>query len=824
MYNSNNNMTKYINKFYLDKEKDIVVSIYKDNFGLYYVINTPNHHTGNLITNLAKISNVEIKIDENGMKYISEYLPSYVTARNTIVYIMRLADIKVANINEDGVIEQKATIPAINKTLMSQTKDYKLKAKQTIIKTYIKVENKFKTDLHTHMNGNLSPDGLIALGIYHEIAYPLYYIKKLNLIITKKQSKYLNKKRKEVEKKFNNSELTGKYLERRIDDNVALNFADLILNNIDNANDNITKIRNSLTILKDSQAVFTNLEKLYLYRYVFTKAKLSDKHIGLKNINLIEDEDIKAYVKQMILDHKSKEYKKNTLLQDKLLWIARDYKKQGIEYIEISNTTLVKYDDSLFNFLNEIHDILPKITNETGVVIRFLAALRRTPLNLIKDAVTPENYLRENLDVIKAVAKDPYVAGCDFVGEEINDIEELQPVIKELVEYANTNPYFTIRIHAGENDSLKDNVSNSIKCVKNSLSKNQKMPQIRIGHGLYTENLNTIKGKKLISDLKKYSVILEFQLTSNVRLNNLTNIDEFPLKKYLNNGIKCVQGSDGCGLYGITPMEEQLSLENLANLTSSDIKAMCDTEKEVINANLKAFKSKEASFNKFLNGRSIKDALICEIEKNKKNSSKITVTDTSKLDSSKVFVDKIKKLPLDKLPIIIAGGSFNTAFRKTKSLKEDKVIIDKLLKGLDPNRCYFVIGNKLSGYEKYLLDNNSKGFDVFAIVPSLISKDEYDQIEKYNINICVSIETLRMALYKSFNYEIFERRSSVVVALDGNSAGANLIQEAKNGKAKALIYVSKNATPLIDKAKSLKGYVKIINNSSNIVKEIKSLY
>ena len=34
---------------------------------------------------------------------------------------------------------------------------------------------------------------------------------------------------------------------------------------------------------------------------------------------------------------------------------------------------------------------------------------------------------------MKAVAKSPYVVGSDFIGEEINDISELQPAINEIV-------------------------------------------------------------------------------------------------------------------------------------------------------------------------------------------------------------------------------------------------------------------------------------------------------------------------------------------------------------------------------------------------------
>ena len=816
-------MKKYLNKFYLDKEKDIVVSIFKDEKEYFYTIKTPNHHTANLISNLSKITKLELLTDNKNEKYIKNYLQGYITARNTIVYIMRFLDVKVADIYPDGSIIQKATIPAINKTLMSQTNDYKLPCNKTIIKTYIKIENKFVSDLHTHMNGNLSPDILIALGLKHEIAYPLYYVKKLNLKLTNKQLDNLNKQRNEVSIKFENSKLKGKYLDRKIDDNTFINFRDLILNNIENQTENINKIRNSLAILKDSQAVFTNLEKLYIYRYVFTKAKLSDKHVKLINAEYIEDDDIRLSLNKMIKDSKKKEYKNNSLFKDELLWIARSYNAQGIKYVEISNTAFVKNDNTMYELLNEIHEILPIIEKETGVMIRFLAAIRRMPLNIIKDQKTPTNYLKDNIDVLKAVSKDPYIVGCDIVGEEINDIDELEPVIKELVAYTKENPDFTIRIHAGENDSLKDNVSNSIKCIKNSLTKGQAFPKVRIGHGLYTENLNSKKGKQLIKDLKKNNVVLEFQLTSNVRLNNLTNILDFPLKKYIDNGIKCVQGSDGCGLYGITPMEEQLSLENLIKLNEEDIVSMCNSENEVINSSIEAFNRKEIAFRKFLNKRSIKKAIKDEIEKNKQLKTNLSLNNENKLNSEKVFKGRIKALPLDKLPIVIAGGSFNTAYRKTKTNNNDKKIIDKLLNNLDPNKVYFVIGNKMNGYEKYLVNKNKK-FEIYSIVPSLIASEEYENIINTNVNICISIEMLRMAIYKSFNYEIFERRSSVLIVFDGNSAGANLIQEAKNGKGKGLIFVSKNATPLIDKALSLKGYVRLIDNKTNIITSIKKLY
>ena len=56
--------------------------------------------------------------------------------------------------------------------------------------------------------------------------------------------------------------------------------------------------------------------------------------------------------------------------------------------------------------------------------------------------------------------------------------------------------------------------------------------------------------KKLIEEMKETGAVLEFQLTSNVRLNNLSKLEKHPLKRYLENDIKCVQGTDGFGFYG----------------------------------------------------------------------------------------------------------------------------------------------------------------------------------------------------------------------------------------------------------------------------------
>ena len=821
---------KFLNKFYLDKEKDIIINLYKpENDEMTYILETPNHGTGNLITNLAKICGVETVFNENNMKIIKGIMPASLNGDNQEVYILRLGGIKIANIYPDGKIERKAKIPAISKTLMSQTKNYNLPIEKTIVKSYILKKAKFRTDLHTHMNANLSPDALIALGIKHQIKYPLYYIKKLNLKMTKEKEEKIMEQRKIPEKQFENSGLTGKYLTRKIDDNTFINFADFILNNLENANYNINKIRTSLAILKDGQAVFTNLEKLYLYRYVFARGIPSEEKMELdaEKIEKIPEEDIKQMVKQMQEDEKEPVYSKNNLRQDKLLWIAREYQKQGIRYVEIADTNLVKSNGPAIDLLEEVHRVMPAIETETGVKIRFLAAIRRIPLFIIKDQKTSSNYLRENLDVIKAIAKSPYVVGSDIIGEEINDISELKPVIQELVQYAlEEDNGFTIRIHAGENDSLRDNVAKAIECVKTSVKPGQKMPRFRIGHGLYTADLNSEEGKKLLEEMVETGAILEFQLTSNVRLNNLSNLENHPLKQYLKAGIKCVQGTDGCGFYGFDTIDEQLALQNLLDLSNEDFMKMRKVEDEIIEHATAYFEEKSKRFQEFLGNRTMREAL-SELEaQNHKESQNhnIKMRLNDNVESEIVLKEKIKELPQDKMPIIIAGGSFNAKGKETNVTEEGKKILEQLMKSVNSKNAYFVVGHKMQGYEKEIINLNkklNKNFEINAIVPRELSKQDEENLKNTPLDgVRIAIDNDEMGIYKSFNYEIFERRKSVVVAFDGNSPVSNLVQEAKNGKGKAKIYVNEETPILRDKARSLGGYVIPFTIGQDIVTKI----
>ena len=802
-------------QFYLDREKDIAVELTMEGERLFHVIRTPNHHTGNLITNLARLCSLDTQEDKNGLKVIRGEIPCYYDGDNRQMYILRLGSTKIANIYPDGRVELKASIPAISKTLMSQTKDYRLGLEKTIVKTYIRSDCKFQTDLHTHMNGILPPDVLIALGICHQIRYPYYYIKKLGLECTGAQLEVLEARRVEAEKNLGDLKLTGKHRERRIDDYTFINFAELILGNPAGAARNLDRIRNSLTIPKDGQAVFADLEKVYLYRYVFTKAQRAEDPFSGINVDALPDREVRDCARQILLDRADDRYRANTLYQDLLLWIAREYRRHGISYVEITDTALLNRQD-FPRRLREIHEILPAVTRETGVLLRFLAGIRRIPLTIVRDAVTPNDYLAENLRCLRAIAADPYVAGCDIVGEEINDILELKALIRELVRIAGENPGFVLRIHAGENDSLRDNVANAIRCVAEALAPGQPFPPLRLGHGLYTCDLGSPKGKKLLEEMRRCGVTLEFQLSSNVRLNNLSSLDRHPLRQYLDAGVSCVQGTDGCALYGTNSIDEELSLEKLLGLSHEELCRMRRAEAAIQEESLRVFREKERAFAAAFPGGDL------ERYYREKTADTVPVSaelwrDSAKLEAAQALSGQLSALPAGCFPIVVAGGSFNNSSHRTRLRPEDPALLARILDAA-PSNAVFVVGHSLRGQEGLLAALARGRFPVFAIVPSRVSAAECARLREAEVGVLVSIESSGMGLYKSFAYEIFKRMPSALLAFDGNSAALNLIQEARNGREKCSIFLNPRSRGLVVKARTLEGYIRPLEEAEGFLR------
>ena len=56
----------------------------------------------------------------------------------------------------------------------------------------------------------------------------------------------------------------------------------------------------------------------------------------------------------------------------------------------------------------------------------------------------------------------------------------------------------------------------------------------------------------------------------------------------------------------------------------------------------------------------------------------------------------------------------------------------------------------------------------------------------------------------------------MLLAVDGNAAGANLIQEARNARYRCQKYINESSRSLKEKAQSLGGYVTMFSNRDNV--------
>ena len=91
-------------------------------------------------------------------------------------------------------------------------------------------------------------------------------------------------------------------------------------------------------------------------------------------------------------------------------------------------------------------------------------------------------------------------------------------------------------MHAGENPMYKNNVKDALKIVLKTYNKCKDKtsikPKIRIGHGVYNCDEETIKL------FKKLDAIVEFNISSNFALNNIERMKDIPIKRYIRRGIK----------------------------------------------------------------------------------------------------------------------------------------------------------------------------------------------------------------------------------------------------------------------------------------------
>ncbi len=286
-----------------------------------------------------------------------------------------------------------------------------------------------------------------------------------------------------------------------------LKFSDLTSSELDH-------LDTMLSIPIDKQSTFIDMEEIYKYRSF-----------------IIKNED---------------------LFPDIMMKIADKYKKENIEYAEISLSNVTEP-----SYIEKINELVPKIYKEKGVLITFMAALWRH---------SDEPWNQYELEKLKKCAHNPYIVGLDIMGQETNSILDMRDLLVEFGKHIKEiDPKFNFRIHAGENLTRPENIRESLNIAKEA------GVNIRIGHGIYGVD------DEVINLALETNAVIEFNLNSNLSLNNIEGYANY-VNRYSSRGVNCVFGSDGGGIYDGSAYDSM----SVIDLSNDDIEKLKEFESNYI--------------------------------------------------------------------------------------------------------------------------------------------------------------------------------------------------------------------------------------------------
>lgn len=237
--------------------------------------------------------------------------------------------------------------------------------------------------------------------------------------------------------------------------------------------------------------------------------------------------------------------------------LVEDLSKEGVVYGEIRFAPILHTEEGL-TLEEVIQSALEGIkAGEEAFGVKsnlILCAMRGFPIE-------------ENISMIKAGAKflGKGVIAADLAGNEHDFPPEESTEVFNLAKALG----YHITIHAGETGK-EENILKSINITHAE----------RIGHGMYA-----YKNPEIYKVLKEKNITLEMCPTSNLNTSAVESLEEHPIRKYFNEGIKVTVNTDNMTVSKITLEEEifnlikhlSFSYEEIVKLMRNGIEAsFCD--------------------------------------------------------------------------------------------------------------------------------------------------------------------------------------------------------------------------------------------------------
>jgi len=464
------------------------------------------------------------------------------------------------------------------------------------------------------------------------------------------------------------------------------------------------------------------------------------------------------------------------------LWskIAQEYKANGIEYAEITIST----PDA--EQLKILHEELPAIEKETGVRMRFLVGMPRT---------LPREKLHEIIEKAKVLSESPYFVGLDIIGYEVNKIEDFDAELVALAQWIKANdPEFTLRVHAGENAKNLENVADVLKIVETY------DVRTRIGHAVYGVNSSDSAMQLARKLARKGNLVLEFNIDSNLALNNIDTLATIPFGEYVKHHVPFVVSSDGNGFYQTSARQLEKDLEH-QGLGKEAYEALKSTQKDLMKRQLAYGDEKFKKVKKAYGGDS--GARMAALAASLSDKCAAISAPQSPLredlppslllnpDIELVETEALPPLLGNRQPVLLFGASGTSWGRISKEQKKEAAIaVDMLVHMLNPDMVFFVLGRaKNEGLSKVLenalqsvrsekeYSGKTPPFYVMSLLtPHAIAEPENISV---HLNYIMPIENNFVALVKRL-VDFAKQHQGEMIGIGGAAFSRDVILKARH--------------------------------------------
>lgn len=309
------------------------------------------------------------------------------------------------------------------------------------------------------------------------------------------------------------------------------------------------------SLINENKNLFDSLKKTNLHAHALLSSNqknfMNEFHRPMKNCEVLSnyqnfDKCIKDNLSELIANKESQ-----LKLYELSILTAID---DGVSVFDISvdyKSVYRIFDGSICNYINEMKKLKDKYKNK--IILNYDLGINR------------EGYMKEHNYLIKKLIESKIFNGIDLIGDELskslNNFKKIYKIAK--------NNNLVLKAHIGEYGDAKS-IKKAIKILKLN----------EIQHGI-----SIVNNEKIMKYAKKKNIIFNVCISSNIVLLNNININNHPIRKMYDYGLKVTINTDDELIFNSSLFNEYLLLYKNEIFNSKELYEILNNGLKLYNLN-----------------------------------------------------------------------------------------------------------------------------------------------------------------------------------------------------------------------------------------------